>query len=109
MKTALIGAVAVVTSLAFTTPSWAADSGITEITNASFGYVGERVDAKEAVKKLCIGKSSCKVLVTAENLGVADPSPGNDKAMITGWKCAGSDTVHRDQLPGGKTWELKCP
>ena len=109
MKAGFFTAIVTVTSLALAAPSWAAEVGITEITAASYGYAGERAKIPEIVMKLCGGKTSCRFMVTPETFGVPDPSPGNDKGLIIGWKCAGSGTVHRDQLPGGKSAELKCP
>ncbi len=95
------------TMLASVTPLLAADVGLTDITTASYGYAGERANVKDAVLKLCAGQSSCKFTVKPETFGVADPSPGNDKGLIVGWKCG--ETVHRDQFPGDKRAELKCP
>ena len=79
------------------------------ITQASWGYAGERKNVKDDVAKLCDGKPSCKFMVANETFTSAepkDPSPGNPKGLIIRWKCG--ETEGRDQFPQNKDADLKC-
>ncbi len=73
---------------------------------ASYGYGAERADVKDAVVRYCDGKPSCKFPVKTENLGKADPSPGNDKGLMIAWKCGTVD--HKEQFAEGKNASLDC-
>jgi hypothetical protein len=104
-------AISLATSLIFASmPSRGQSKAVLEITQASWGYAGERKNVKEDVAKICDGKPSCKFTVANETFTTAepkDPSPGNAKGLLLRWKCGESEG--RDQIPHDKTAELKCP
>ena len=90
-------------------PAVASAQATLSITQASWGYAGERKNVKDDVAKLCDGKASCKFMVANETFTAAepnDPSPGNPKGLIIRWKCG--ETDGRDQFPQNKDAELKC-
>jgi len=82
-----------------------------QVTRASFGYAQGRKDVKDDVAKLCNDKSSCKFAVKVETFPShppADPSPGDDKSVLYGWKC-GDVSEHSYETAEGKTANLSCP
>ncbi len=90
-------------------PTAASAQATLSITQASWGYAGERKNVKDDVAKLCDGKTSCKFKVANETFTAAepkDPSPENPKGLIIRWKCGETDA--RDQFPQNKDAELKC-
>jgi len=76
-----------------------------QIQFASYGYGADRSKPTDQIKKLCEGKSACEVAVNNDALG-GDPSPGNDKGLMIGWKCGATD--HKEQFPEGKVAKLSC-
>ena len=86
-----------------------ADDAKIQTTFASYGYAMNRKDVKDDVMKLCDGKPSCSFKVANENLAShppADPSPGDDKGLMIGWKCG--DTAKKEQFAEGKDAKLSC-
>ncbi len=77
-----------------------------QLQGASYGYAMNRKDVKEAVTKLCDGKTSCTFKVTNETLGTADPSPGDDKGLMVFWKCG--DAVEKTQFAEGRNATVAC-
>ena len=80
-----------------------------QTTFASYGYAMNRKDVKDDVIKYCDGKTSCSFKVTNENLSAhppADPSPGDDKGLMIGWKCG--DAARKEQFAEGKDAKLSC-
>jgi hypothetical protein len=84
-------------------PAFAADT--IEVKFGSYGYAGNRKTVTDDIKKLCDGKPSCTVLVKNETFG-GDPSPGDDKGVMIGWKCGATD--HKEQFAEGKKAKLSC-
>jgi hypothetical protein len=80
-----------------------------QIGFASYGYAGERKDAKDDIAKLCDGKASCTFMVKNESFPTKqplDPSPGNDKGVMVGWKCG--DVAHKLQFAEGRNATVDC-
>jgi hypothetical protein len=76
-----------------------------QVQFGSYGYAGERSKPVDQIKKLCEGKPACEVPVNNDALG-GDPSPGNDKGLMIGWKCG--EAAHKEQFPEGKVAKLSC-
>ena len=80
---------------------------------ASYGYAMNRKDVKEDVMKYCDGKTSCSFKVTNENLASKqplDPSPGDDKGLMIGWKCGDKPDAkpEKEQFAQGKEAKISC-
>ena len=107
-STAVLGFVLMTAVLAWTGPVKAADATI-QIAFASYGYAGERKDAKDDVAKLCEGKPSCQVVVKNESFPTKqplDPSPGNDKGLMVKWSCG--DLSYQTQFAENRTAKIDC-
>jgi len=85
------------------TPVLAADA--IQVQFGSYGYAQNRKTVTDDIKKLCDGKSSCTLMVKNETFG-GDPSPGDDKGVMIGWKCG--ETSHKEQFAEGKKAKLSC-
>ncbi|HLG87113.1 MAG TPA: hypothetical protein VKZ79_07940 [Alphaproteobacteria bacterium] len=86
-----------------------ADDAKIQTTFASYGYAMNRKDVKDDVAKYCDGKTSCSFKVTDQNLAMhqpLDPSPGDDKGLMIGWKCG--DKVGKEQFAEGKDVNISC-
>ncbi len=86
-----------------------ADDAKIQTMFASYGYAMNRKDVKDDVAKYCDGKSSCSFKVTDENLAShqpLDPSPGDDKGLMIGWKCG--DKTGKEQFAEGKDAKISC-
>lgn len=80
---------------------------------ASYGYAMHRKDVKDDVAKYCDGKTSCTFKVTDENLAMhqpLDPSPGDDKGLMIGWKCGDKPDAKtgKEQFAEGKNVNISC-
>ncbi len=84
-------------------PAFAAD--MIQVQFGSYGYAMNRKTVTDDVKKLCDGKASCTLMVKNDTFG-GDPSPGDDKAVMIGWKCGATD--HKEQFAEGKNATLSC-
>ena len=84
-------------------PVFAADT--IQVQFGSYGYAMNRKTVTDDIKKLCDGKSSCALNVKNETFG-GDPSPGDDKGVMIGWKCGATD--HKEQFAEGKKAKLSC-
>ncbi len=84
-------------------PVYAADT--IQVQFGSYGYAMNRKTVTDDIKKLCDGKPSCTVSVKNETFG-GDPSPGDDKGVMIGWKCGAAD--HKEQFAEGKKAKLSC-
>ena len=84
-------------------PVFAADT--IQVQFGSYGYAANRKTVTDDIKKLCDGKPSCSVLVKNDTFG-GDPSPGDDKGVMIGWKCG--DVAHKEQFAEGKKAKLSC-
>ena len=107
-STAILGFVLAVASVAWTARALAADATIQTVF-ASYGYAGDRKDAKDDIVKLCDGKTSCQVLVKNESFPTKqplDPSPGNDKGLMVKWSCG--DTSYQTQFAEGRKATIDC-
>jgi hypothetical protein len=87
----------------FAGQAFAADT--IQIQFGSYGYAMERKTVTDDIKKMCDGKPACEVPVKNDALG-GDPSPGNDKGLMIGWKCGATD--HKEQFAEGKVAKLGC-
>lgn len=80
-----------------------------EITQASWGYAGERKDVMDDVVKLCANKHTCMFEAINDTFTLTaphDPSPGNAKGLLVRWKCG--EKVRRNQFAEGKAVTLTC-
>ena len=87
-----------------------ADDAKIQTMFASYGYAMGRKDVKDDVAKYCDGKTSCSVKGTHENLAShqpLDPSPGDDKGLMIGWKC-GDQPGGKEQFAEGKDVKISC-
>ena len=101
----LLGGVAVALSVTLIADARAAGEKI-QLQGASYGYAMNRKDVKDAVVKLCDGKTTCTFKVTNETLGTPDPSPGDDKGLMVFWKCG--DALQKTQFAEGKSATVEC-
>jgi hypothetical protein len=97
--------------LAATTPVSALHAQQTSIQTmyASWGYAGERKNVQDDVMRLCEGKPSCTFMVKNETFPTGqptDPSPGNDKGLMIGWKCG--DVQHKYEFAEGRNATVDC-
>jgi hypothetical protein len=76
-----------------------------QIQFGSYGYAMERKTVTDDIKKQCDGKETCDLMVKDDVLG-GDPSPGNDKGLMVGWKCGAAD--HKEQFAEGRKATISC-
>jgi len=104
----VLGFVLVVGSAVYAGDAGAADATIQTVF-ASYGYAGERKDAKDDVVKYCDGKPSCTFMVKSESFPSKqplDPSPGNDKGLMVKWTCG--DDAYQTQFAEGRKATVDC-
>jgi hypothetical protein len=104
----VLGVALVVGSADWTSRALAAEPAIQTVF-ASYGYAGERKDAKDDVAKVCDGKPSCSFMVKDESFPTKqplDPSPGNDKGLMVRWTCG--DAAYQTQFAEGKKATVDC-
>lgn len=104
MKTALVATVLILSASA----ARATDT-VPEITQASWGYAGERKDVMDDVVKLCADKRTCMFEAANETFTLTeprDPSPGNAKGLLVRWKCG--EKTRRNQFAEGKPVTVSC-